>query len=123
MKKQKSSNLLPADKFFYLLSDETRLRCLSLLQQKGELCVCDLMNALDMIQPKISRHLSILKKFGVVMDRRSGTWIYYRIHPQLPVWAGQVLSNTVSGIAEVEPYASDRKSINSINNADLACCS
>lgn len=118
MTKQKIKQIQP-DKFFYLLSDETRLRCLSLLQQKGELCVCDFVTALDMIQPKISRHLSILRKHEVVIDRRSGTWIYYRIHPQLPVWAGQVLSNTVSGIAEREPYATDSTKLNDV---EISCC-
>lgn len=122
MSKQKASKLQP-DQFFYLLSDETRLRCLSLLQLKGELCVCDFVMALKMIQPKISRHLSILKKLGVVVDRRSGTWIYYRIHPSLSVWASQVLSNTVIGISETEPYASDRMHFDRENSTiNSTCC-
>lgn len=122
MSKQTASKLQPYQ-FFYLLSDETRLRCLSLLQLKGELCVCDFVMALKMIQPKISRHLSILKKLGVVVDRRSGTWIYYRIHPNLPVWASQVLSNTVIGISETEPYASDRMHLDRENSTiNPTCC-
>lgn len=46
--------------FFNLLSDSTRLRCLSLLAQEGELCVCELTYTLKMVQPKISRHLALL---------------------------------------------------------------
>jgi len=62
---------------FKALSDETRLRILKLLE-KGELCVCDLVAALDQVQPKISFHLSTLKDAGLVRDRKEGKWIHYR---------------------------------------------
>lgn len=65
-------------KIFKALSDETRLRILKLLEQ-GELCVCDIVAALDMIQPKISFHLSVLKDAGLIRDRKQGKWIHYRI--------------------------------------------
>jgi len=61
---------------FKALSDETRLRILKLLEQ-GELCVCDVVAALDIIQPKISFHLGVLKEAGLVKDRRVGKWIHY----------------------------------------------
>ena len=60
------------------LSDETRLKILKLLEQ-GELCVCDIVAALDMIQPNISFHLGVLKEAGFIKDRREGKWIRYRI--------------------------------------------
>lgn len=60
------------------LSDETRLRIIKLLE-RGELCVCDIVASLDIIQPKISFHLSILKEAGLVKDRRVGKWIHYRL--------------------------------------------
>jgi ArsR family transcriptional regulator len=62
---------------FKALSDETRLRILKLLE-KGELCVCDIVAALDLIQPKVSFHLSALKDAGLVKDRKEGKWIHYR---------------------------------------------
>lgn len=80
--------------FFKSLSDETRLRCLLLIQQEGELCVCELTAALKEIQPKISRHLSQLKKAKLLEDRRQGQWVFYRIHPALPDWARGVLSTS-----------------------------
>lgn len=65
---------------FKALSDETRLRILSLLISEGELCVCDIMTALDLPhQSTASRHLSYLKNSGLVKDRREGVWIYYSI--------------------------------------------
>jgi ArsR family transcriptional regulator len=60
------------------LSDETRLRIIKLLEH-GELCVCDIVASLGIIQPKISFHLGILKEAGVVRDRRVGKWIHYQL--------------------------------------------
>jgi ArsR family transcriptional regulator len=60
------------------LSEETRIRILKLLE-KGELCVCDIMTALDMIQPKVSFHLGVLKEAGLIKDRKEGRWVHYRI--------------------------------------------
>ena len=63
---------------FKALSDETRLRILKLLEH-GELCVCDIVAAFDMIQPKVSFHLSVLKQAGLLKDRKEGKWMHYRI--------------------------------------------
>ncbi len=63
---------------FKALSDETRLRTLKLLEH-GELCVCDIVAALNMIQPKVSFHLGVLKEAGLIKDRKQGRWIYYSI--------------------------------------------
>lgn len=61
----------------------------------GELCVCELMYALDEdSQPKVSRNLAVLKKAGVLVDRKHGQWVFYRINPQLPHWAKMVLAQT-----------------------------
>jgi ArsR family transcriptional regulator, arsenate/arsenite/antimonite-responsive transcriptional repressor len=63
---------------FKALSDETRLRIIKLLEQ-GELCVCDIVAALDMVQPKVSFHLNALKEAGLIKDRKAGRWIHYRL--------------------------------------------
>ncbi|MBA4348949.1 MAG: ArsR family transcriptional regulator [Thermodesulfovibrio sp.] len=63
---------------FKALSDETRLRILKLLEN-GELCVCDIFSALDMIQPKVSFHLSVLKETKLIKDRKEGRWVHYSI--------------------------------------------
>lgn len=81
-------------KFFKCLSDETRLRCLVLLQSRESLCVCDLAEALESSQPKISRHLAQLRACDLVSDRRDGQWVYYRLHPDLQRWQRDVLVNT-----------------------------
>jgi ArsR family transcriptional regulator, arsenate/arsenite/antimonite-responsive transcriptional repressor len=63
---------------FKALSDETRLRILKLLE-RYELCVCDIVAALDMSQPKVSFHLNVLKEAGFIKDRKDGRWIHYRL--------------------------------------------
>ena len=63
---------------FKACSDATRLRILFLLTER-ELCVCEIMAVLDMPQGKISRHLAVLKQYGLLKDRRDGVWIYYAL--------------------------------------------
>lgn len=81
--------------YFKSLSDETRLKCVLLIQAEGELCVCELMTALDEIQPKISRHLAKLRQNGLLIDTRRGQWVFYSVNPQLPSWAHRVLDETL----------------------------
>lgn len=64
---------------FKALSDGTRLRIVKLLE-KEELCVCDIVAALDMVQPKVSFHLSTLKEAGLIKDRKQGKWIHYSLN-------------------------------------------
>lgn len=80
--------------FYKSLADETRLLSLLLIEREGELCVCELMAALDLPQPKISRHLSQLRKAGLLLDRRQGQWVFYRLHPLLHDWMRDVLRQT-----------------------------
>lgn len=64
--------------FMKALSDETRLRIINLLYD-GELCVCDIMEVLNITQAKASRHLGVLRRAGLVTDRKSAQWVYYTI--------------------------------------------
>ena len=102
--------------FFQLLSDDTRLRSLMLIRHAGELCVCEIVHALGVIQPKVSRHLAALRDCDVVTDRRSGQWIYYQIHPDLPEWARQVLDSTVNETATRKPFVNDLVALSNMPN-------
>ncbi|HFD2068135.1 metalloregulator ArsR/SmtB family transcription factor [Serratia marcescens] len=78
-------------KLFKNLSDETRLTLVLLLRHAGELCVCELSGALALPQPKISRHLAMLRESGLLLDRREGKWIHYRLSPHMPAWAAAII--------------------------------
>ncbi|GBD95210.1 MAG TPA: metalloregulator ArsR/SmtB family transcription factor [Nitrospirae bacterium] len=64
---------------FKALSDETRLRILSLMKE-GEICVCDIADTLNMTQPNISFHLGMLKEAGLIKDRKNGRWVHYSLN-------------------------------------------
>lgn len=76
---------------FKILSDETRLGIVLLLKALGELCVCDLCAGLEASQPKISRHLAMLRECGLLLDRKQGKWVHYRLSPHIPAWAALVI--------------------------------
>ncbi len=70
-------------KFFKALADETRLRILRLLEVR-EMCVCEVMVALDLTQPTASHHLGLLENVGLVRNRKEGRWVFYSIvNPEL----------------------------------------
>jgi ArsR family transcriptional regulator len=64
---------------FKALTDETRLKIIKLLEH-GELCVCDIVAALEMQQSRVSFHLGVLKEAGLLQDRKQGKWTHYRIN-------------------------------------------
>lgn len=82
--------------FYKSLADNTRLKCLLLIQHEEELCVCELISALSLSQPKISRHLAQLRQSGLLKDRRQGKWVFYRINESLPGWCHQVLQTSLN---------------------------
>lgn len=109
--------------FYKCLADETRLRCLMLIEQEGELCVCELMAALDEIQPKISRHLAQLRKCHLLQDRRQGQWVFYRINPTLPEWAQQVLRHTTQANPQfIESSLDNLRGMGDRPERAQACC-
>lgn len=109
--------MLP-ESFFKCLADETRLRCLALMVSKGELCVCELTQALDLSQPKISRHLAQLRQCGVLLDSRKGQWVYYAINPELPGWAVQALSAVLVSLKESGQWQLDNARLTDIKQCE-----
>ncbi|MDY6456820.1 metalloregulator ArsR/SmtB family transcription factor [Acinetobacter faecalis] len=103
----------PVD-FFKALSDETRLNIIMLVAQHEELCVCDLTVKLDLSQPKISRHLALLRTAKILGDRRQGQWVYYRLHPELQSWQRTVINE----IMTLEQF----QALNSDLTSTSTCC-
>ena len=86
--------------FYKCLADDTRLKALFLISQCSAACVCELMAALELDQPNTSRHLAYLRKAGIVQAERRGKWVYYKIHPELPHWALNVIDCTAKNNAQ-----------------------
>ncbi|MEM5529953.1 metalloregulator ArsR/SmtB family transcription factor [Gammaproteobacteria bacterium AS21] len=81
--------------FYKCLSDSVRLKTLMLTHYHGELCVCEIMHALqENSQPKVSRNLAVLKKQGILTTRKHGQWVFYRLNPALPPWAKTVIAQS-----------------------------
>ena len=83
----------PCD-FFKCLADETRLKSLLLIYEAEQACVCELMEALKLDQPKISRHLAQLRAAEIVVCERRGKWMYYSLNVEMPDWALRTIAET-----------------------------
>ena len=93
--------------FFLALADHTRLRLINLMGD-DEICVCFLVEVLDETQSKISRHLAYLRRAGVVVARRDGKWMHYRVvAPQHPR-AARVFAELRGWLAEEAAMRRDR---------------
>jgi len=96
----------PASRLFKALGDETRLRIVALLSH-GELCVCHVQAALDLPQAHVSRHLAVLRNAGVVVARRHGSWINYRLAEQPDPHCARQLEALVADFADRRVLARD----------------
>jgi len=110
------------ESLFGVLSDPTRLRALMLIQSEGEVCVCELTFALDESQPKISRHLALMREAGIVEPRREGIWMHYRINSLLPEWSKEVIRHVFDELAGLSPYIDDKKQLARMNNRPERDC-
>ena len=108
---------------FKCLADDTRARMMCLITTEQELCVCELTCALDESQPKISRHLAQLRSCGLLLDRRAGQWVYYRLHPNLPAWACEIVS--IAAKAQLRMLKMDVERLQAMGDRPLrqeTCC-
>ncbi len=96
----------PLSQLCKALGDETRLRIMALLAH-GELCSCHIEAALDLSQPNASRQMAILRTAGLVLPRREGTWIYYRIAPQADASRRKLLATLTKQFGAEEQLKKD----------------
>src|SRR6478672_8140566 len=91
-------------RLFHALSDATRLSILQRLRF-GERCVCDLTDALDAAQSRLSFHLRVLKDAGLVTDRKDGRWMYYTLNTDALAELGELVESMATA-----PSAAERRS-------------
>jgi ArsR family transcriptional regulator len=93
------------------------------MQLEGEMCVCELTQALNLSQPMISRHLALLRETGLVETRRAGQWMYYTLHPDLPPWCNKVIRETARANALQSPFVDDLYALKEMTNRPgEPCC-
>lgn len=109
---------------FKALSDETRFK-IAVLLSGGELCVCNIEEALGLSQAKVSRHLSVLRNAKVVGCRRQGQWIYYSLLKPENHLAGYIFRYFSDNILRKEPLAKNfryaKKACQDIKNGCIKC--
>lgn len=114
--------MIEPDRLFRALSDKTRLRSLMLLVSEGELCVCELTYALDISQPKISRHLALLREEEIVSVRKEGLWVFYSIASSLDSWEREILQRTAQATADSSPFSEDRLRLQTMSDRPESPC-
>ncbi|MGO8749434.1 MAG: ArsR/SmtB family transcription factor [Thermoguttaceae bacterium] len=108
------------DLIFRAFSDRTRLRILCLLRRK-EICVGDIVEILQVPQPRISRHLAYLRKAGLVTVRKSMLWCYYSLAPAETAFHKKLLSCLGDCFSEVPEIQADLARVTEIENSG-GCC-
>lgn len=93
---------------FKALADKTRLRILALLG-KNEVCVCHIHDSLGLPQPTVSRHLAYLRRSGLVVARRDGVWMHYRVSSSLDPVVQKVVNAAIDALLSVATTSQDRK--------------
>src|SRR6184192_4234592 len=100
---------------FKALADRTRLRIINLIGG-DELCVCFLVEVLNINQPKISRHLAYLRRAKVVTARREGKWMHYRLTEPPDEHAASIFREVRTSLSEHPEFQRDREKL------ERVCC-
>jgi ArsR family transcriptional regulator len=99
------------------LADPNRLRLLALLTSADrEVCVCEIMEILDLPQSRVSRHLQLLRRLKIVRDRREGKWVHYRLDPRVP-GAKELLRLVRAWAADCPELTADRRRLERVRRA------
>lgn len=114
---------IPEVRAFRALADENRLRALMALRDQ-ELCVCQLVELLQLAHSTVSKHMSVLRDAGLVQSRKSGRWVYYRLRSDggsgLP---GAALDVILSAAVKGKQAGRDTRKLREILKLDPECLS
>lgn len=110
------------DVMFRAFSDRTRLRLLNLLCG-GETCVCELVDVLEVPQPKVSRHLAYLRRAGLVTARKDGYWMHYALAPATTEFHKSLMNCLACCFNTVPELARDARRLGRGKSAAASSCS
>ncbi len=109
------------DLMFQAFCHRMRVRILHLLAQ-GEMCVCNIVEILQAPQPKVSRHLGVLKSAKLVTVRREGQWIYYSLAPVQSTFHQKLLECAANCVQEVTEIREDEQRLEAMRSSENGCC-
>jgi ArsR family transcriptional regulator, arsenate/arsenite/antimonite-responsive transcriptional repressor len=111
MKKTTTDALDDSIELFKAFADPVRLRLLNLLAE-GEVCVCHLHEALELPQSTVSRHLAYLRKRGLVVGRKEGLWVHYRLAKPAGELHRTLIGCVGACFKEIDTLKQDRQKLN-----------
>jgi ArsR family transcriptional regulator, arsenate/arsenite/antimonite-responsive transcriptional repressor len=117
---KKDESRANVDLMFRAFSDRTRLRILHVLQE-GELCVGDIVEILEVPQPRVSRHLAYLRKSKLVTTRKTGTWNHYSLSSANSPFHKKLLECLANCFREVPEIQADGMRASKIRKSG-GCC-
>ena len=106
--------------FYKCLSEQTRLRIVNLLLQGKPLCVCQIQEALQEPQVKVSKHLGYMKSRGLLTLQRKANWNFYEIGPEVGAIERQTLEALKSNANSQSDLAVDLERLRKAQDSE--CC-
>lgn len=103
-------------KLYAALSDPIRLRILALVAQEKELCVCELVDALQLSQPKISRHCKALNEAGILRSRRQAQWVVYSLADDVSSWVSQTREAAIFAVKQEPQHKVDSENLDKVQS-------
>jgi len=105
---------------FKALSDETRLRILSLILD-SEMCVCEIEECLGLTQSNASRHLTKLKNAGILTSSKQAQWAYYRLNEEFCNENRELINYLADKLKSLSTYESDNRKRENCKQENLCC--
>jgi ArsR family transcriptional regulator, arsenate/arsenite/antimonite-responsive transcriptional repressor len=101
------------------MADENRIRILYLLNERNNLCVCEIREIIGLSQPTISSHLKILENNELIIFRKEGKWVNYKINPYLDTGIKKIVESILSMIREDDGIKKDKSRVNKVDRKKL----
>lgn len=79
------------DAVLLALAHPVRRKALTMLRDGAEICLCEFIGRFGVPQPNMSRHMGVLRRVGLVVDRRDARWVRYRLNPSPPAAVQQIV--------------------------------
>ncbi len=115
------NDLKNIEKIIKALADKNRLRIVYLLNEKQDLCVCEITDIIGLSQPTISSHLRLLENAGLIESDKDGLWVNYNIDSRSGLFSRRLMEIICKDLKKDKQIVSDLKELKNIDR-DIICC-